>query len=179
MISWLPPSFIMNTPGTGKWQCHKGGDEMLNEKSLVFLLIVTGAFAGCAGSHLTVKDDKSVELSRCMPLPNCVSTDSWMLYNSVDPFELAVPPDKAWDIVKDVVRNLPRTEIVEERWGYIHAECRSLVFGFVDDLELLLDPDRGVISVRSASAIGLFDFEVNYLRVENLRKILIEKGIIK
>jgi uncharacterized protein (DUF1499 family) len=53
------------------------------------------------------------------------------------------------------------------------------VFGFVDDLELLLDPDRGVISVRSSSAIGLFDFEANYLRVENLRTILIEKRIVK
>jgi uncharacterized protein (DUF1499 family) len=170
---------MMNTPGAGQWQCHKGGDKMLNEKFLAFLLIITGALAGCARSHLTVKDDKSLELSRCLPLPNCVSTDSWMFYNSVDPFELAVPPDNAWDIVKEVVRSLPRTEIVEERSGYIHAECRSLVFGFVDDLELLLDPDRGVISVRSSSAIGLFDFEVNYLRVENLRTILIEKRIVK
>ena len=169
----------MNTSGTRKPQCNNGGDEMFNQKFLAFLLIITGALAGCAGSHLTVKDDESLELSRCLPLPNCVSTDSWMFYNSVDPFELAVPPDKAWDIVKEVVRSLSRTEIVEERSGYIRAECKSLVFGFVDDLELLLDPDRGVISVRSSSAIGLFDFEVNYLRVENLRTILIERGIVK
>jgi len=152
---------------------------MLNGKFIALLVITTGALVGCAGNHLTVKDDKSLELSRCMPLPNCVSSDSWMFYNSVDPFELAVPPDKAWDTVREVVSSLPRTEIVEERPGYIHAECRSMVFRFVDDLELLLDSDKGVISVRSSSAIGLFDFEVNYLRVENLRKILTEKGIIK
>jgi uncharacterized protein (DUF1499 family) len=169
----------VNAPGTGEPHWHRGGDEMLNEKFMLFLLIITGALVGCTGSHLTVKDDNSLELSRCMPLPNCVSSDSWMFYNSVDPFELAVPPDKAWDLVKEVVNSLPRTEIVEERPGYIHAECRSLVFRFVDNLELLLDSDKGIISVRSSSAIGLFDFEVNYLRVENLRKILTEKGIIK
>jgi uncharacterized protein (DUF1499 family) len=174
-----PRFLIVNTLRTGEAQCDKGGDEMLNVKFMVFLLITTGALVGCAGSHLTVKDDKSLGLSQCMPLPNCVSSDSWMFYNSVDPFELAMPPDKAWDLVREVVSSIPRTEIVEERPGYIHAECRSLMFRFVDDLELLLDSDKGVISVRSSSAIGLFDLEVNYLRVENLRKILTEKGIIK
>jgi uncharacterized protein (DUF1499 family) len=170
---------IINTSGAGDPHCDKGADHMVNKKVMAVLLITTGAFVRCTGSHLTLKDDKSFELTRCMPLPNCVSSDSWMFYNSVDPLELAVPPDKAWDIVREVVSRLPRTEIVEERPGYIHAKCRSLVFRFVDDLELLLDADKGVISVRSSSAIGLFDFGVNYRRVENLRKILTEKGIIK
>jgi uncharacterized protein (DUF1499 family) len=169
----------MDTLASGEQRWNSEGDGMLDNRLMAFLLIMTGTLAGCGGSHLVVKDDKSLELSRCMPLPNCVSSDSWLFYNSVDPFALAEPPDKAWDAVREVVSSLPRTKIVEESPGYIHAECRSLVFGFVDSLELLLDSDKGVISVRSSSAIGLFDFEVNYLRVENLRKILTEKGIIK
>jgi uncharacterized protein (DUF1499 family) len=179
MILRSPPFLTIDSLAIGKQHCDRGGDRMIDNRFMAFLLIITGTLAGCGGSHLVVKDDKSLELSRCLPLPNCVSSDSWLFYNSVDPFALAVPPDKAWDVVREVVSSLPRTETVEDSRGYIHAECRSRVFGFVDNLELLLDSDKRVISVRSSSAIGLFDFGVNYLRVESLRKILTEKGIIK
>jgi uncharacterized protein (DUF1499 family) len=102
-----------------------------------------------------------------------------MFYNSVEPFSLSVPADTAWGGVRKAVSSLPRTTIVEERPGYIHAKCTSLVFRFVDNLELLLVPDRGIISVRSSSVIGLFDFGVNYLRIRKLRGILTEEGILK
>jgi uncharacterized protein (DUF1499 family) len=49
----------------------------------------------------------------------------------------------------------------------------------VDNLELLLNTGNGTVSVRSSSVLGLFDLGVNYRRVDNLRRILTEKGIIK
>jgi uncharacterized protein (DUF1499 family) len=146
---------------------------------IVFLMIITGVLIGCSGNHLIVKDNNALELCQCLPLPNCVSSNSWVFFNSVAPFETAISADKAWSMVREVVGRLPRTEIVEEHPGYIHAKCRSLVFRFVDNLELLLEPDKGIISVRSSSVIGLFDFGVNYRRVENLRRELIKKGIIR
>jgi uncharacterized protein (DUF1499 family) len=152
---------------------------MTRNMMLMLCLITPLFFAGCSGNHLIVKDDESLGLSQCLPLPNCVSSESWLFYNSVTPFTLAVPADKAWSTVKEAVLSLPRTEIVEERQDYIHAKCTSLVFRFVDNLELLINPDMGIISVRSSSVIGLFDLGVNYRRVENLRSILTEKGIIK
>jgi uncharacterized protein (DUF1499 family) len=152
----------------------------MTKRVVMMLFLITGyLFAGCSGSHLIVKDGESVGLSQCLPLPNCVSSESWLFYNNVTPFTLAVPADRAWGVVREVISGLPRTEIVEERPGYIHAKCTSLVFRFVDNLELLMMPDKGIISVRSASVIGLFDLGVNYRRVENLRRILTEKGIIK
>jgi uncharacterized protein (DUF1499 family) len=147
---------------------------------MAFTIIVAfSLLSGCSGNHLTVRKDNSLELCQCLPLPNCVSSDSMMFYNKVAPFELAMPEDKAWPVVKEVVSHLPRTTIVEERPQYIHAKCRSLVFRFVDNLELLLDSDKGVISVRSSAVIGITDFGVNYLRVRKLREILSEKGVIK
>jgi uncharacterized protein (DUF1499 family) len=147
---------------------------------LMMLFLITAClFVGCSGSHLIVKDDESLGLSQCLPLPNCVSSESWLFYNNVIPFTLAVPADRARSVIREVISSLPRTEIVEERPGYIHAKCTSLVFRFVDNLELLINPDMGIISVRSSSVIGLFDLGVNYRRVENLRRILMEKGIIK
>lgn len=148
-------------------------------RKLVVLMIVLGFLTGCTGSHLKIKDNDRLSLSGCLPLPNCVSSDSFMFYNNVAPFVLAVPAENAWQTVTETVRSIPRTEIVEERPGYIHAKCRSRVFRFVDNLELLLEPEKGIISVRSSSAFGLFDFGVNYFRVEDLRKSLLHKGIIK
>jgi uncharacterized protein (DUF1499 family) len=152
---------------------------MMKRMLMMLFLIVPCLFAGCSGSHLIVKDGESLGLSQCLPLPNCVSSESWLFFNNVTPFTLAVPADRAWSVVREVVSSLPRTEIVEERPGYIHAKCTSLVFRFVDNLELLLNTDKGIISVRSSSFIAIFDFRVNSSRVENLRRILTEKGIIK
>ncbi len=71
---------------------------------------------------------------------------------------------------------MPRTRIVTESPEYLHAECRSSVFGFVDDLELQLRPSDGIIAVRSASRLGHSDFGVNRKRIETLRNALIKKG---
>ncbi len=52
---------------------------------------------------------------------------------------------------------------------YLLVEFRSRRLGFVDDVEFLLDPNAGVIQVRSASRLGRRDFGVNRARVEALR----------
>jgi uncharacterized protein (DUF1499 family) len=152
---------------------------MIKRIAMASVLIAACSFTGCSGSHLIIKTDDRPELCQCLPLPNCVSSDSVLFYNKIEPFRLAVPEEKAWLIVREEVGNLPRTTIVEERPHYIHAKSRSLVFRFVDNLELLLDPDKGVISVRSGAVIGITDFGVNYWRVRTLRKNLLEKGVIK
>ena len=56
--------------------------------------------------------------------------------------------------------------------GYLYAEFRSKLMGFVDDVEFLADPAAGVVHVRSASRLGRRDFGVNRSRIEALRAIL-------
>ena len=135
--------------------------------------------SGCAGKHLTVAGDNTLVLQGCSPLPNCVSSTTFILYNRTQPFELAMPGEEAWPQIKEVVARIPRTEIVEHTDVYIHAQCKSRVFRFVDNLELLLHPDKQNISVRSSSAIAIFDFGVNRWRIYQLRKTLAEMNIIK
>jgi uncharacterized protein (DUF1499 family) len=62
-----------------------------------------------------------------------------------------------------------RVTVVEERKDYLHAEIRSLIFRFVDDIEFSLAADAGLINVRSASRMGYSDFGVNRKRVERIR----------
>jgi len=125
----------------------------------------------------STKSDKT--LAPCPDKPNCVSSEATDVSQKVEPYLLAVSEEEAWKVIKEVVEAMPRTKIVEEGPGYLHAECRSAVFRFVDNLELLAKPGGGEIAARSASVTGYSDFGVNRKRVERLRKLLIEKGVVK
>ena len=81
-------------------------------------------------------------------------------------------------MARSLVADLPRTKIITQGPDYLHAECRSAVFGFVDDLELHLRPDNNIIAVRSAARLGYSDLGVNRKRDEGLRAKLLSQGVI-
>jgi uncharacterized protein (DUF1499 family) len=62
---------------------------------------------------------------------------------------------------------------------YLHAECRSRIFGFVDDLEFLLQPEARVIAFRAAARSGYYNFGVNRARIDALRTALQADGVIE
>ena len=72
----------------------------------------------------------------------------------------------------EVLKNTKRLILVKNEADYIQAEFRSLMFGFVDDVEFYFPPDEKIIHVRSASRTGYYDFGVNRRRVERLRNEL-------
>ena len=133
----------------------------------------------CAGKRPSSPGVKNGLLAPCPSSPNCVSSDEGDSEHHVAPFLLAVPPEKAWTIVREIVSGMPRTHIATERADYLHAECRSFLFGFVDDLELHLRPGEGIIAVRSASRLGYSDFGVNRRRIEDLRASLNGRKVLK
>ena len=118
-------------------------------------------------------------LSHCPSSPNCVSSDASDSRHRISPLQLAVSPAEAWRSAREAVMELPRTRIVKETEDYLHAECRSALFGFVDDLELQLRPSEKIIAVRSASRLGNSDLGVNRRRVENLRESLTRRGVLR
>ena len=69
--------------------------------------------------------------------------------------------------------------IVTQTDNYLHAECSSAFFGFVDDIELHLRPEQNLIAVRSAARLGRSDFGVNRKRVENLRSLLRQQSVVR
>jgi uncharacterized protein (DUF1499 family) len=68
-----------------------------------------------------------------------------------------------------VIEGMKGSRIAEEIDGYLHVEYRSAAFGFVDDVEFLLDAAGSRIEVRSASRTGYYDFGTNRRRVEEIR----------
>lgn len=118
-------------------------------------------------------------LRPCGDSPNCVCSDDPRDSHHVDAFAIAGSPDAAWSAVREAVEAMPRTRVVTDRGDYLHAECTSALMGYVDDLELHLRAEAGVVAVRSASRVGYGDMGVNRKRVESLRGELARRGVVR
>jgi uncharacterized protein (DUF1499 family) len=134
------------------------------------------SFSGTRPSNLGIKNSR---LAQCPPSPNCVSSDTAEAAHRISAFEIVVPAAEAWRLARQAVAALPRTKIVTETEDYLHAECSSAFFGFVDDMELHLRSSSNLIAVRSASRLGYSDFGVNRKRVEDLRTELTKRGVVR
>ena len=88
----------------------------------------------------------------------------------VEPLLFEGGEKEAWAQLQSVVTAMPRIRVVKATEKYLHAECRSRFFRFVDDLEFKLDAIHKRIEVRSASRTGYFDFGVNRRRVDLIRR---------
>ncbi|NDV25737.1 DUF1499 domain-containing protein [Desulfovibrio sp. JC010] len=110
------------------------------------------------------------KLSPCPDSPNCVSSQE-------NDQKHATPAIKASGPSKQVMKNLRKCvrkmggKIKTPKGPYLHAEFRSKLFRFVDDLECVYDEVEGKIEVRSAARLGYSDFGVNRKRVEELRRL--------
>ena len=133
----------------------------------------------CAGTRPSTLGVKNSRLAPCPASPNCVASDHAEAAHAIAPFQLAMPAGDAWRAVRSTVAGLPRTEIIVATDDYLHAECRSALFGFVDDLELHLRPAQNLIAARSAARLGHSDCGVNRKRVEKLRALLAKQGAIR
>ena len=67
-----------------------------------------------------------------------------------------------------IIKGMKRTKIVELTESYIHAEFRTALWRFVDDVEFFLDDTARVVHFRSASRVGYYDFGVNRRRMRKI-----------
>ena len=100
-------------------------------------------------------------LSPCASPAHCARAD-WSVADPAAALAALVP----------VIEATPRTEVLEQGNGYLHATATSALFGFVDDLELYSDSARGVLQARSVSRLGDSDLGVNAQRLAALRQQL-------
>tara|TARA_B100001971_G_C18262904_1_gene588766 strand:- start:1643 stop:1966 length:324 start_codon:yes stop_codon:yes gene_type:complete len=100
-----------------------------------------------------------------------VSSETTDPVHFIEPIKFPGSPADAWAVLKFFLQSLPRTHVVEEVGWYLRAEAKSRIFGFVDDVEFVMDVRNGVLHVRSASRIGYSDLGVNRNRIERVRKM--------
>ena len=117
-------------------------------------------------------------LHPCPSSPNCVSSQATDARHAIDPFVFTGRAEDAWQALKRALASMARTRIVDEMGYYLHAEARSRIFRFVDDVEFVLVPEQKTVHVRSASRTGSGDLGVNRRRVQRLRDQLRDAGIL-
>jgi uncharacterized protein (DUF1499 family) len=107
-------------------------------------------------------------LALCPDSPNCVATNDANPERRFPLLTIKQSDVAAWKHVRDAISQFERVEIVEEQAGYLHATVTSLIFRFVDDLEVTLCDNGRSLALRSASRTGHWDVGVNRERVEEL-----------
>lgn len=109
-------------------------------------------------------------LKTCPQSPNCVSSQASDPEHAIVPIAYSGTRAEAYTHLKKVLAGMKRTTIVVEKEDYLHAEVKSLIFRFVDDVEFFFPAAEKVIQVRSASRVGYSDMGVNRKRVEEIRR---------
>ena len=110
-------------------------------------------------------------LADCPASPNCVCSQQDG-ETGIAPLRFKGDPAKAWAILLKVASSQPRLELVTQTETYAHFKAHTLIMRYVDDLEFLLDANKAVVNVRSASRLGYSDLGANRARVERLRAAL-------
>ena len=126
-----------------------------------------GLFSGSRPANLGYASDR---FSPPSWKPNCVlSTVEKSDPHYIEPLAFSGTPDATWKNLRGIVRGTPRVNVLQDSAVYLYAEFRSAGLGFIDDVEFALDEKAGVIHVRSASRLGVRDFNVNRNRIETIR----------
>lgn len=130
-----------------------------------------GVFAGRAPADLGINSGK---FKACTWRPNCVSShaDPADAVHFFAPMPFDLPEAEAARLTEAMLKQLPNIRLVASGGGYFRAEAKSPKLGFVDDVELFLDPRTKALYVRSASRLGIRDFGVNRARMEQLKASL-------
>jgi uncharacterized protein (DUF1499 family) len=157
---------------------------MLRRALVAMLFVVIGAGAGIA-LHLASSKGatmfsgkrpdnlgvKQGRLASCGRRLNCVSSqaDPGDAQRYVAPIPFKGSAVDALAAARRAVASMQRATVVRHEGNYLHAEFRSRLMGYVDDVEFTYDDKAGVLHLRSASRLGRRDFDVNRERVEALR----------
>jgi uncharacterized protein (DUF1499 family) len=157
---------------------------MIGRALAAMALVAAGAAAGLALHVATAPGDtvfswkrpddlglRHGRLAPCKPTPNCVSSqaDAADAVHYVAPIAFPGDAAAAMAAARKAVESMPRARVLRHEENYLHAEFRSRLLRFVDDVEFTCDEAAGVIHVRSASRLGRYDFGANRERVEALR----------
>jgi uncharacterized protein (DUF1499 family) len=130
-------------------------------------VLVLGAVGASA---LGVRDGR---LDPCPSSPNCVASQADG-DAKVEPLAFEGSGEEALRRLADAIRGMPRAEVVALGNGYLRAEFTTRIFGWVDDVEAVVEASASVIHLRSASRTGYWDLGTNRRRVEAIREAFAE-----
>lgn len=141
------------------------------------LILALAGLLGCAGQD--TKSNYATPFAPCGDRPNCVSSEDAREDYNIQRLKLSVPAARAWSVITQQAKKLPKLEVIEERANYLHVVSRSRIMNFTDHIELQLNPSDNSLSIKSASVTGYSDMGVNRARVEALYQALRDSKIAR
>ena len=105
-------------------------------------------------------------LPPCGALPNCVNSHSGQGGSAIAPLQATA---EQWQELKRWLATQDNWTIEVEAADFLQAVVKTPLMRFRDDVQLLYNPQTGVIQVRSSSRLGISDMGTNRRRVESLR----------
>lgn len=150
----------------------------LEERRFNRSVFVIQPVINCASQVEISSGGSFVRLKECPNSPNCVSSQTDKQSHKVQPFSYVKDIAPLWKEIEKLLLGISGVALVEKKHGYIHVTFTTPILRFVDDLELLLDAEKRLIHVRSASRVGYYDLGANAKRVEKLRQLFLSKGLI-
>lgn len=138
-------------------------------------ILVLGLWVGVRWANSLVKPPHTLgvtegRLAECPDSPNCVSTQASRPDQQAEPLEFRGDTEATMRRLVAVVDSMPRSRIITATDSYVHAEFRSLLLGFVDDVEFSLETSTRKIHFRSASRVGHSDLGMNRQRMDEIRQ---------
>jgi len=142
----------------------------------IFALGQLGFLRGSPPAHLGVTQGR---LAPPSPTPNSISSQTHLYPEHPQATGAAIAPfhpaagesgEAALQRLARLLAHTPGIVVVQHTDGYLRAEASTPMLKFVDDLEFWLDPQEGVLHIRSASRLGRKDFGTNRARAEALRR---------
>lgn len=131
---------------------------------MTILSVVLAACAGERPKNLGVRDGV---LAACPSSPNCVSSFAVDEGHRIAPLSFSAAPVAAFARLQQIISARQDATVIEARGDYLRVELRTTLF--VDDAEFLLDGEKRVIQLRSASRLGYSDIGKNRSRIEEIR----------
>lgn len=114
-------------------------------------------------------------LAPCPAAPNCVSTEATDDIHQIKPIELDQSAADAINMLATILTKIPKSKVITQNDGYLHVELRSPFWNFIDDVEFLVDEEKGAIESRSAARTGYSDLGANK---DRYRKIVEEYKLL-
>jgi uncharacterized protein (DUF1499 family) len=113
--------------------------------------------------------DGSPRFAPCPKRPNCVNSIFFQdKAHYILPLSIMPIGEKSrMDRLLEVINSFENIKVAEVDDNYLRVEFSSKLFGFIDDVEFLINDSH--TDIRSASRVGYSDMGVNRRRVEEIR----------
>ena len=137
---------------------------------LFVIFSFVGVMSLSEGVMNVMASDKEWErFKECAPTPNCVSSETLSKARFIERFKTGDRPEESWELLTRILETTSNCRVISQDSSYIHAEFRTKLFRFVDDVEFRLESEISEIAVRSASRVGYSDMGTNRRRLEKIR----------